>query len=97
MSPQQQHNTKHDQHDTFTRGRRLLEHEARDGRANSTSTSARVRTFAAAASANARNQNCDASAPMKPANSDGRQARTIAENTPDRAAKDRPRAAPIAA
>ena len=40
--------------------------------ANSTSTSASVRTLAAVASAKARNQNCDAVAPMKPANSDGR-------------------------
>ena len=40
--------------------------------ANSTSTSASVRTLAAVASANAKNQNCDASAPMNPAKSDGR-------------------------
>ena len=49
--------------------------------ANSTSTNASVRTLAAVASAKARNQNCEASAPMKPANSDGRQARTIAAST----------------
>ncbi len=36
--------------------------------ANSTSTSASVRTLAAVAMAKARYQNCDASAPMKPAN-----------------------------
>ena len=49
--------------------------------ANRTSTRARVRTLAAVASAKARNQNCDASAPMKPANSEGRQDRMIAVNT----------------
>src|SRR4051794_27896792 len=49
--------------------------------ANSTSTSASVRTLAAVASAKARNQNCDASAPMNPANRDGRQARMIETST----------------
>ena len=49
--------------------------------ANSTSTSASVRTLATLVSAKARNQNSDAVAPMKPANSDGRQARTIARST----------------
>ena len=49
--------------------------------ANRTSTSASVRTLAAVASAKARNQNYDASAPMKPANSDGRQDRMIAVST----------------
>ena len=46
--------------------------------ANSTSTSASVRTFAAVAMAKARNQNSEANAPMKPANSDGRHACTMA-------------------
>ena len=49
--------------------------------ANSTSTSASVRTLAAVASAKARNQNCDAVAPMKPANSDGRHCATMADST----------------
>ena len=49
--------------------------------ANSTSTSASVRTLATLVSANARNQNSDAVAPMKPANSDGRQARMMAVST----------------
>ena len=49
--------------------------------ANSTSISASVRTLAAVASAKARNQNCEATAPMKPANSDGFQARKIANST----------------
>ncbi len=39
--------------------------------ANKTSTKASVRTLAAVAIAKARNQNCEANAPMKPANSDG--------------------------
>src|SRR5260370_42647130 len=39
--------------------------------ANKTSISASVRTLAAAVSANARNQNCQANAPMKPANIEG--------------------------
>ena len=43
-----------------------------------TSISASVRTGAASVSAKAMNQSCEASAPMKPANSDERQALTIA-------------------
>src|SRR5215472_4567171 len=46
-----------------------------------TSTSAKVRTLAAVASAKARNQNCDASAPTKPAKSDGFHARSSANIT----------------
>ncbi len=46
--------------------------------ANRTSTKASVRTLAALVSAKARNQNCEATAPMKPASSDGFQARMIA-------------------
>ena len=62
--------------------RRLLSNTKREiACANRTSTSASVRTLAAVAIANARYQNCDASAPMKPANSDGRQARAIANST----------------
>ncbi|MCC7346074.1 MAG: cation:proton antiporter, partial [Variibacter sp.] len=49
--------------------------------ANSTSISASVRTLAAVASAKAANQNSDASAPMKPANIEGRHARRIATST----------------
>ena len=46
--------------------------------ANSTSIKASVRTLAAVAMAKARNQNCEASAPIRPANSDGFQARRMA-------------------
>ena len=49
--------------------------------ANRTSTKAKVRTLAALVSAKARNQNCEATAPMKPANNDGFQALRIAVNT----------------
>ena len=49
--------------------------------ANSTSTSPNVRTLAALASAKARNQNSDASAPNAPANTEGRQALTMATST----------------
>src|SRR4029079_15828844 len=49
--------------------------------ANSTSTSASVRPLAAVAIAKARNQNCDAKAPMKPANSERRHCAAIAANT----------------
>ena len=46
--------------------------------ANNTSIKASVRTLAAVAMAKARNQNCEASAPIRPANSDGFQARRMA-------------------
>ena len=46
--------------------------------------SASVRTLAAVASAKARNQNCEASAPIKPANSDGFKARNNANITEGR-------------
>src|SRR5271169_828196 len=49
--------------------------------ANKTSTSASVRTLAAVAMAKARNQNCEAKAPMKPANSEGFQALAMARKT----------------
>ncbi len=63
--------------------------------ANSTSTSASVRTLATLVSANARNQNSDAVAPMKPANSDGRQARAMAmQHGAVADARDRASAAP---
>ena len=42
----------------------------------------KVTPLLAVAIANPRNQNCEASAPMKPANSEGRQARKIAFSTP---------------
>ena len=46
----------------------------------STSTRARVRTLAAVVSAKPMNQNCDASAPRKPAPSEGRQAAKLASS-----------------
>src|SRR5262249_18860691 len=49
--------------------------------ANSTSTNASVRTLAAVASAKAREQKRSGNRPMKPATSEGRQARTIAAST----------------
>jgi hypothetical protein len=49
--------------------------------ANNTSIKASVRTFAALASAKARNQNCEATAPAKPANNERFQARTMANST----------------
>ena len=49
--------------------------------ANRTSISASVRTLAAVASAKAKNQNCEATAPARPADSEGFHARKIANRT----------------
>ena len=72
---------RHDQRDAerLARRRRLLEDEHRDRlreqHLDQRRACARWRRWS---SANARNQNSDAIAPMKPANSDGRQARMMA-------------------
>ena len=101
IRPHQQRDADHDQHDADTLRARVvgcLKTKREIACANSTSTSASVRTLAAVAMREGRETRTPRrSAPMKPANSDGRQARTIARSTSRIAQREiEPTAAPPA-